>query len=73
MKKVALKNVKKGDYFILTDKVQTNENWEVPSKYVYVKGHYNRSDKDYTCHKFDDICAERFFKGSKQVYVDFIF
>ena len=73
MKKVALKNLKKGDFFILTDNPKTNDVGEVLSKYVYVKGDYNRSDNDYSCHKFDDICAERFFKGSKQVYTDFIF
>ena len=76
MKAVLLRKVKKGDYFTLTNKVKFVDDVpysEVQSKYVYVKGDYNRADKDYTCHKFEDVCHERFLKGDRIVYVDFMF
>lgn len=76
MKAVLLRNVKKGDYFTLTNKVKFVDDVpysEVQSKYVYVKGEYDRSIKKYEVCKFDDICNYRFLKGDRIVYVDFIF
>lgn len=76
MKPTLLKKVKKGDYFTLTNKVKfVNDEpcSEVLSKYVYVKGDYDRSIKKYEVHKFDDICDYRFLKGDRIVYVDFFF
>lgn len=76
MKAVLLKNVKKGDYFTLTDNVKFVDNVpysEVQSKYVYVKDEYERTTKRYWIHKFDDTCNCRLMKGDRIVYVDFMF
>lgn len=59
-----LKELKKGDFFKLKDSDTAT---------VYVKGEYDRSTKTYSCFKFEDVNDERFFKGSKKVFVDFTF
>ena len=51
-----------GDYFKLS-----------PNGAVYVRGRYDASSKRYSVHRFDDVNAERFLKGSKSVLVDFEF
>lgn len=62
-----LKDLKKGDYF-------TVKAIECPTeKQVFIKGDYDRSDKKYECVRFDDINEYRYFKGTKEVYTDFIF
>lgn len=73
MKPVLLKDVRKGEYFTLTDKVKCNEDGEVLSKYVYVRSDYDREEKKYEVYKFDDICDYRYMKGTRIVWVDFIF
>lgn len=73
MKPTLLKNVKKGDYFTLTDKVKFNEDGEVLSKYVYVRSDYERDIKKYEVYKFDDVNDFRYLKGDRIVYVDFFF
>lgn len=59
-----IKDLKKGDYFKLQNKETAT---------VYVRGEYDRSSKKYSCYRYDDVAAERFFSGDKEVYVDFEF
>lgn len=73
MKPVLLKNVRKGEFFTLTDNVKHNEDGEVLSKYVYVRDAYDRESKKYEVYTFDDVCNYRFLKGTRIVYVDFRF
>jgi hypothetical protein len=73
MKPVLLKNVKKGEFFLLTDKPKLNEDGEVLSKYVYVRSDYDRESKKYEVYKFDDVCNYRFMNGTRIVYIDFVF
>jgi hypothetical protein len=73
MKPVLLKDVRKGEYFTLTNNVKYNEDGEVLSKYVYVRSDYDRESKKYEVYKFDDINDYRFVKGTRIVWVDFIF
>lgn len=73
MKPVLLKQVKKGEFFTLTDKVKCNEDGEVLSRYVYVRDAYDRESKKYEVYKFDDVCNYRFMKGTRIVYVGFEF
>jgi hypothetical protein len=73
MKPVLLKNVRKGEFFTLTNNVKYNEDGEVLSKYVYVRDAYDRESKKYEVYKFDDVCNYRFMNGTRIVYVDFRF
>ena len=73
MKPILLKDVKLGDLFLLTDKVKYNNDDEVLSKYVYVRYGYCRENKKYEVAKFDDINDYTFMKGTRIVWVDFIF
>ena len=66
MKKVTVKDLKKGDFFTIKEIEYPRENQ------VYVRGEYDRSSKTYSCYKFSDVNYERFFKGEKVVYTDFI-
>tara|TARA_B100000963_G_scaffold351122_1_gene362282 strand:+ start:1519 stop:1707 length:189 start_codon:yes stop_codon:yes gene_type:complete len=43
------------------------------SNTVWFINHYNREDKTYSISKFEDINAERFIKGTTQVFIDFDF
>ena len=60
---VKVKDLKIGDFFILSNKSRT----------VYVRGHYDKSDKDYTCSDFHDIASEKYLQGNKTVYIGFTF
>ena len=40
---------------------------------LWVRDHYDRSSKTYACHKYDDLNHEKFFKGKRKIYIDFIF
>ena len=60
MRPVLLKNVRKGEFFTLTDNVKQNEDGEVLSKYIYVRDAYDRESKKYDVYKFDDVCNYRF-------------
>ena len=73
MKPVLLKQVKKGEFFTLTDKVKFNEDGEVLSKYVYIRSDYDREIKKYEVYKNDDVCNYRFMKGTRIVWIDFCF
>jgi hypothetical protein len=73
MKPVLLKQVKKGEFFTLTNNVKYNEEGEVLSKYVYVRDAYDRESKKYEVYKFDDVCNYRFMKGTRIVWIDFRF
>lgn len=73
MKPVLLKEVRKSEYFTLTQKVKCNEDGEVLSKYVYVRSDYDRESKKYEVSKFDDINDYRYMKGTRIVWIDFIF
>lgn len=64
MKKVLLKDVKKGDYFRLTNSETAP---------VWVKSDYDRFTKTYEIYKFDDVCHCAYRKGSTYVYIDFEF
>lgn len=64
---MTIKEIKKGDYFTLKPIEEPKESQ------VYVRGEYDRSEKKYSCYKFSDTNAERFFAGTKEVYTDFIF
>jgi hypothetical protein len=57
----------------LTDKVKYNDDGEVLSKYVYVRGDYEKSSKKYEVFKFNDVCDCRFLKGDRIVFIDFYF
>ena len=73
MKPILLKQVKKGEFFALTNNVKYNEDGEVLSRYVYVRDDYDREDKKYEVYKFDDVCNYRYMKGTRIVWIDFIF
>lgn len=66
-KSVNLKDLKKGEYFTLKEIAEPNENQ------VYVRGDYDRESKTYSCYKFSDTNSERFIKGNKKVFIDFVF
>ena len=62
-----IKELKKGEYFTL-------KSVEFPKdSQVYVRGEYDRSSKTYSCYKWSDTSAERFFKGNKVVFTEFTF
>lgn len=73
MKPVLLKDVRRGEYFTLTDKVKYNEDGEVLSKYVYIRSDYDREIKKYEVYKNDDMNDYRFMKGTRIVWIDFVF
>lgn len=64
MNKTTIKNLKKGDYFKLSDS---------DTSPVWIRGEYIRSEKKYSCYKFDDVNHESFFKGSREVFIEFEF
>ena len=66
VKETILKNVKPGDWFTLKPIPEPKESQ------VWIKGGYNRADRDYTCERYDGG-GERFFKPDRKVYVDFYF
>ena len=39
---------------------------------IYVRGKYDRLEKEYCCHTFADVNEEIFFNGNKEVYEAFI-
>lgn len=61
MTATTIKQVKKGDFFRLTN----NEN--AP---LWVRGYYYAPDKVYECYKYDDVNHEGFFKGTRKVWID---
>ena len=64
---MTVKELKKGEMF-------TVKEIEFPKEsQVYVRGEYDRSSKMYSCYKWNDVNAERFFKGNKVVFTEFTF
>ena len=62
-----LKELKKGDFF-------TRKEIEYPKdNQVWIRGHYDRTSKTYSCINFNDINREIFLKGTTPVYTNFIF
>ena len=62
-----IKELKQGEMFTLKE-------IEFPKEsQVYVRGEYDRSSKTYSCTKWNDCNAERFFKGTKTVFTEFTF
>ena len=57
------KNIKNGDLIKKTPDAKT----------VYIKGHYNRNEKDFSCSSYYDTNKEIFIKGNKNVYTGFTF
>lgn len=67
MKKVTLKEVKKGEYFTLKP-------IEEPTyRQVYVRDDYDRVTKKYTYYNFADVNRYGEKKGTTCVYIDFTF
>jgi hypothetical protein len=62
MTSTRLRNLKKGEIFRLN---VDNK----PFGPFYVRGHFDRSTKRYSIHKFDDVNAERFVFGGKAVWI----
>ena len=67
MEKKQLRELKKGEWFTIKELESPDESQ------VWVKDHYNRDDKTFTCHCFGDVNRERFFKANKAVFVGFTF
>jgi len=67
MVKKSVKELKKDQWFTLKPIEEPKDNQ------VWVRGDYDRISKTYGANNFDDMNRERFFKGDKEVYVDFIF
>lgn len=64
MKQTTIKQVKKGQFFRLT---------ESESAPVWVRGYYVPSERKYEAYKFDDTNHESFLKPDRNVYTDFEF
>ena len=64
MKQVLLRQVDEGEFFRLTAS---------DTAPVWVRGHYEPSEKKYEAYKHDDTNHESFFKGDRTVFVDFEF
>ena len=67
--KKQIKDLKVGEFFTLKDYGEH----DVQESVVWVRGEYDRSSKTYSCCKFVDANHEHFFKGTKDVYVEFYF
>ena len=61
---MTIKDLKKGDFFRLSSS---------ESAPVWVKGDYDRSDKTFSCYRFDDVNHETFLKATRQVFTEFEF
>lgn len=63
MEQVQIKDVKKGDYFRRKPDAKT----------TYIRGQYDRTEKDYSCIDDMDMNREIFLKGSTKVWVGFTY
>jgi len=67
MRQTTIKDMKRGDYF-------TMKPIEAPTeKQVWVKGEYDRAERAYWCHRFEDVNAGRLMKPGRAVFVEFYF
>lgn len=67
MEKKKIKDLQKGEYFILNPIEEPN------ASQVRVKGEYIREAKRYSTYKWEDTNRETLMKGDKEVYIGFIF
>lgn len=64
MKQTELRNVKHGEFFRLANSETAP---------VWVRGDYNRSSKKFKAYKYYDVNYWNEFRGSRIVFIDFIF
>lgn len=64
MTKTTVAKLKKGDFFKLS---------ESDTAPVWIRGEYVRSEKKYSCTRFNDINHEKLAKGDREVFIDFEF
>jgi hypothetical protein len=64
MKTYELKYLKKGDFF---KRIRNG----APSKKVYLKGDYDKSEKAFLCTNYEDINDYIFLKPKTAVFIDF--
>ncbi len=64
---VTLKDIKKDDLLTL------KEIKEPKGKQVWVKSHYDKTTKRYVVFNWADIGKSKLIKGSKEIFIDFIF
>lgn len=67
MEQIAIKRLKKGDFFTLKEIEDPKESQ------VWIKGEWDRSEHKYVCTRFDDISESRLIKATKPVYTGFTF
>lgn len=67
MEKKKIKDLAKGEYFILNPIEEPN------ASQVWVRGEYIPEAKAYSTHKWADTNHEVLRKGNKEVYIDFTF
>lgn len=64
MKTETIKDLKRGEFFRITDS---------DTAPVWVRGDYSREAKKYSTHLFYDVNHERLLRGNRLVFVGFIF
>ena len=64
MRTIAIKDLKLGKFFRLTDSDTAS---------VWVRGKYSREVRKYSTHKFYDVNQERLLRGDQLVFVGFTF
>lgn len=64
MEKKTIRELKKGEFFRLTDRENAP---------VWVRGEYIREVKKYSTYKYDDVNNERLLPGDKEVFIGFTF
>lgn len=68
MKQVSIKDIKKGEFFTLSNHGEyPNENR------VYIKGDYDRAERKYECSKFTDMNHCSYLKADRKVWIGFTF
>jgi hypothetical protein len=67
MEKKKIKDLAKGEYFILNPIEEPN------ASQVWVRGEYIREAKKYSTYKWEDTNHETLRKGDKEVYIGFTF
>lgn len=64
MRQTEMRRVNRGEFFRLANS---------ESAPVWVRDDYNRSSKKFEAYKYDNVNYWSEFKGSRLVYVDFVF
>lgn len=65
--KTEIRNVKQGDMFTLKPIEEPTESQ------VWIRDEWDRREKKYLAHKFDDVNRERMFRSETAVYTGFTF